>query len=137
MGTELINARGGRIYTDPYVISFYLHLAERYGWKARGPIAPVYDPSRGWTEEYYAELLQLIAKEDAEALAKALEKALLDPGRKEIEKQEAAELSEIVSKILSRDCTIPPPKDIEPLEKLIGFTSKGPFVIVWDDLRDI
>src|SRR5215468_10752685 len=74
---------------------FYRWLARSYGWKAAGTRPPtrIRYWFRGWDGAYHWNEGQSVTREDAAALADALERNLVDPDRAARQRMVAREIT--------------------------------------------
>ncbi len=80
MGMDLTGA-GGHFHFTITEWDLILQLAEAYGWEPEGTKlpGPGHDtPDQSWSGTYFTNSYQLVTREDAAALAEALERSLPD-----------------------------------------------------------
>ncbi|PWU18714.1 MAG: hypothetical protein C5B50_08440 [Verrucomicrobia bacterium] len=128
---DLISQNGAtfRFVTSGW--SFYLNLAEEYGWRPAGTLPPKSypDPAK-WPGEYDWNAGQIVSAVDPRQLAEALERALADPQRAEREKLLAERLAEALRAMTGLDSQIQPPTDDTAfLKEVITFFRQGQFEI--------
>lgn len=97
---DLTSDTGMRLNPAAGSWSFYLRLAEAYGWRPLGTQPPEGVRPRRWKGGYDSNAGQRVTREDAAAMADALERVLGDPGaaakQREIERQLDAEFRELL-----------------------------------------
>jgi|SRR5579859_4394043 len=129
MGVDLRNSEGAQQRLSGSGWSFYLNLAERYGWTPEGTSPPRGVAAESWDRSYDACAGQLVSDADALSFANALSRALNDPNRAESERVVARKISDAISAAMGRVIRIDPPGDVSTLENLIAFCSAGSFFI--------
>lgn len=143
MGMDLVGESGAEFRTTGSGWTYYLNLAEEYGWKPAGTRRP-----RGlrmllcrWSGGYDTNDGARVTARDAAAMATALEAALADPDRSARRAVVAVRVTEGVravmgaaqfASLVSADASYVlelPEDDAEHLRKLIGFLRSGGFEI--------
>jgi hypothetical protein len=82
MGMDLVSESGAEFRATGSGWTYYLNLAEEYGWKPAGTKRPRRTSIfRKWSGHYDSNEGQRVSKRDASAMALALETALADPNR--------------------------------------------------------
>jgi hypothetical protein len=83
MGMDLVGEAGATFRATGSGWAYYLNLAQEYGWKPAGTRRPrgLISMFRRWPGHYDSNDGQRVSKQDAAAMATALESALADPGR--------------------------------------------------------
>jgi hypothetical protein len=119
--------------------TFYLWLARQYGWSEPGTRPPrrVRFWFQRWDGSYYLNEGQWVTREDASALADALERNLLDPDRAQRQRMVCRAISaasrklalELYGEELPDESETEPLPEDKDLEELIGFFRKGSFRI--------
>jgi hypothetical protein len=82
MGYDLTNSFGQTHQWKVLGWWILLNLAREYGWSPGGTELP--DADSDWDGNYFQNMGQLVSREDATALADALERLLSDPDRQAI-----------------------------------------------------
>jgi glycosyltransferase involved in cell wall biosynthesis len=138
MGYDLTSESGADLRFTAEAWALLLNLAEAYGWKPCGSAAPEEVNPEEWAGDYDSNDGQRVSREDAEAMAAALERALADPGRTEKERHIGRELNEELRRLeveaFGED--LPPENegellttDDQTLQALVGFLRAGSFTI--------
>jgi hypothetical protein len=84
MGMDLQSDNGESFRFSGSGWSFYLTLAEEYGWRPLGSVPPAgYSQPEPWSGKYDSCDGQSVTAADAHSLADALQRALADPMRSE------------------------------------------------------
>ena len=142
MSMDLKSESGREINPSGSAWSFFLELAEAYGWKSAGTASPqwkwyqFWKRSRAWDGGYASNDGQTVAREDAAAMADALSRVLADPDGDEKQREVNRKLDEEVRALAkrrygitlaaSKDDSIAAPTD---LQALIEFLRSGSFQI--------
>jgi len=129
MGFDLTSETGAEFRLGGVGWTFYLNLAERYGWSPAGTLPPDSSRPEEWPGNYDSNEGQRVTGADAAALATALQAALADPNRLVVEASLARELSESLSAALGGAAPVDPPDGTEVLESLREFCHQGSFMI--------
>lgn len=129
MGVDLRNSEGAQQRLSGTGWSFYLNLAERYGWEPTGTLPPTGVSVETWDRSYEACAGQVVSAADAASMANALKRALADPNRTTVERAVAVTISNAMSAAIGRAISIDPPSDHSMLENLVAFCSAGSFFI--------
>jgi len=129
MGFDLTNDSGRDLRFSGTGWTFYLNLAEAYGWKPAGTLAPEGIMPITWSGQYDSNSGQRVTANDAAALAEALDQALRDPLRSARESALAVNISDSLSKSLGKAVSIQPPDDDSLLQDFAAFCRGGSFVI--------
>jgi hypothetical protein len=75
---------------------FYIRLARAYGWEPLGSLPPPGVAAQDWEGSYDSNDGQVVSREDANAFAVALERALEDPQRRRTEQAVCAEMNRVL-----------------------------------------
>ena len=114
-----------------------LYLAEAYSWTKEGTHPPEGVPSGEWEGDYASNDGQYVSKQDALALASALERFLADPNRAARVRGVAIQLeNDLVEAMRNLGLEEPPPEnhdlypiDEDHLKSLLAFWREGGFRI--------
>jgi hypothetical protein len=114
-----------------------LYLAEAYGWGKEGTHPPEGVPPGEWEGDYASNDGQYVSKEDAYALASALERFLADPDRVTKVREVAIQLeNDLVEAMRGLGLEQPAPEnhdlypiDEDHLKSLVAFWREGGFRI--------
>jgi hypothetical protein len=129
MGMDLVNTVGDKLRFSSSGWGFYLDVAQEYGWKPAGTLAPeTYKEPLSWQGDYESNVGQLVSRTDAQALADALERALVDPRRPERERK-VAELREATPEVAGHTAKLAA-DDSAFLREIVAFFRKGEFRIM-------
>lgn len=131
MSVELTRGEGDSFELTGIGWAFFLRLAERYGWRAAGTLAPA-DRSNPvlWGGAYDSSDGQTVAAHDAENLGEALLRCHADPTRAAVEAEVASHLSDALSREVGDLVPIEPPDDDGVfLHDLATFCARGEFRI--------
>ena len=134
VSADLIDDQGRVHQVRAAYWDFVLWLAEEYGWRPAGTLAPsgVADPD--WDGGYSENGGQRVVAEDASEFAAALDRAMADPERAQVERRVSDRLNEHVRELFLRDGIELPPEDDEDystadsfLQSLSTFARQGSF----------
>jgi hypothetical protein len=109
---------------------FILIFAEQYGWMPAGTVSPRYlNPRIIWDGQYDLDAGQQVTAEDATEMARALQFALKDPYRKEIEAAVSRHLSKVLSQITGMPSSVEFPDITDSIEAVMELCRRGSFTI--------
>ncbi len=129
MGFDLTSESGADFRFGGTGWTFYLNLAEAYGWKPAGTLPPAGITENAWSGQYDSNDGQRVTAADALALGGALDRALADPERPVKERELAHNISESLTQHLGEAVSIEPPDDDALLRAFGGFCRGGSFII--------
>ncbi|HET7842483.1 MAG TPA: hypothetical protein VFM21_12795 [Terriglobia bacterium] len=138
MGYDLMNESGADLRLSNAGWALLLNLAEAYGWTPQGSLPPEDLAASEWTGDYDTNDGERVSREDAKAMADALERALADPERTVKEREIGRELNRALRKmeIAAFGEDLPPEKEVEVpatddefLRTFIRFLRAGSFRI--------
>ena len=87
MGYDLMSESGADHRLSNAGWALLLNLAEAYEWKPQGSLPPEDLDAAEWAGDYDSNDGERVSREDAKAMADALERALADPERTAKEQQ--------------------------------------------------
>jgi hypothetical protein len=137
MSMDFTSESGSRLYPSGSAWSFFLRLAEEYGWNPAGSVPPEGVQASEWDGGYDSNDGQRVTREDAAAMAAALERVLTDPAGDARQRTVNQKLNEDVRAVAKEkfgidfppdddDDVIPRPED---LAAIVSFLSAGGFRI--------
>jgi len=130
MSLELHGSSGESVTVSEAEWYFILIFAEQYGWIPAGTLSPrFHNPSIIWDGQYDFEAGQKVTLEDSMEMAKALECALKDPYRKEIEGAVARHLSKVLFQVTGSPSQVEFPDISAGIAAVLELCRKGPFLI--------
>jgi hypothetical protein len=135
MGFDFTSDSGREFQLRSGAWSFFLYLAEGYGWVKRGTVPPPGLDGEEWQGDYASNDGQYVTAEDASALADAYDRALGDPRRQGRAAEIGRQLDRDVQELARRDGIELPPDDEEwsidegALREFVGFLRAGGFRI--------
>ena len=94
MSIDLTSESGAMLNPSGSVWCFYLRLAEAYGWIPAGSLPPEGMGLEQWTGAYDSSDGQRVTREDAAAMADALERVLADPAKEATERVVSRRINE-------------------------------------------
>ena len=109
MGYDLTSESGADLRFSPSGWALLLNVAEAYGWTPQGSLPPEGVDAAEWVGDYDTNDGARVSREDAKAMADALERALADPERANVER----EISRAMNQALRQ-------MEIEALDEDIG-----------------
>lgn len=134
MSTDLIDDQGRVQQVRAAYWGFVLYLAEEYDWRPAGTLAPSGVATADWDGGYSTNDGQRVVAEDASEFAAALDRALADPKREEVERRVGDRLNQDVRELFLRDGIELPQEDDEDyrtadsfLQSLSAFARQGSF----------
>ncbi len=130
MSLELRGSQGGLVTVSDAEWTFILIFAEQYGWIPAGTVSPRdLSPRITWDGQYDLDAGQQVTAEDASEMAKALQYALKDPYRKEIEGAVSRHLSKVLFQMTGMPSPLKFPDITSTLTAVMQLCLKGSFTI--------
>jgi hypothetical protein len=138
MSMDLKSDSGSELNPSGSAWSFYLRLAEAYGWKPAGSLPPEGVKADQWEGAYDTNDGQRVTKEDAVSMAAALDRVLADPNGEAKQREVNRTLNEDVRTLMKElhGIDLPPEEDDdeeiatpEDLRALVTFLRAGSFVV--------
>ena len=96
MGYDLTSESGADLRFNAAGWGLLLSLAEAYGWTPQGCLPPEGDDAVAWEGDYDTNDGGRVSREDANAMADALQRALADPERAERERDISRAMNQAV-----------------------------------------
>lgn len=130
MSLSLHGSSGARVTVSEAEWTFILIFAEQYGWMPSGTVSPLdLSPRITWDGQYDLDAGQQVTAEDALEIARALQYALRDPFRKDIERAVSRHLSKVLFQITGMPSPVEFPDITSDLLAVMQLCLMGPFTI--------
>jgi hypothetical protein len=136
MGFDLTSDSGQEFQLRTSAWTFFLYLAEAYGWTKEGTQPPPGVAAREWDGLYASNDGQRVAAADGQKLADAFERLLADADRTERAREVGRQIAKDVRELARRDGIELPESededhgiDEEALRELVAFCRAGAFRI--------